>query len=72
MNISSLEKMEEIVGQNNNLSWNGWDVIESKADEGAWMKTNAAFINGKWYRTNKYELAENGWTIPDRLVKKHG
>lgn len=72
MNISSLEKMEVIVSKSDNLSWNGWDVVESKEDPGAWTKTNAAFVNGKWYRTNKYNLTESGWTIPDRLAKKNG
>jgi hypothetical protein len=69
MNVSSLDKMEEIVTTNKSLSWDGWTVLESKADDAAWMKVNAAFINNKWHCVNRYEPNENGWTIPDRLVK---
>jgi hypothetical protein len=69
MNVSSLDKMEEIVTTNKSLSWDGWTVLESKADDAAWMKVNAAFIKNKWHRVNRYEPNENGWTIPDRLVK---
>ena len=69
MNILSLDKMEEIVATNKFLSWDGWTVLEAKADDAAWMKTNAAFINGKWNRVNRYEPSETGWNIPDRFVK---
>jgi hypothetical protein len=69
MNILSLDKMEEIVTTNKSLSWDGWTVLELKADNAAWMKQNAAFIEGKWNRINRYEPNENGWTIPDRFVK---
>jgi hypothetical protein len=69
MNVSSLDKMEEIVTTNKSLSWDGWTVLESKTDDAAWMKVNAALINNKWHRVNRYEPNENGWTIPDRFVK---
>lgn len=72
MNISSLEKMEEIVDHHNSLSWNGWDVVERKIDKSAWAKPNAVFANGKWYRINTYNLSETGWSIPDRLIKRNG
>jgi hypothetical protein len=69
MNISSLEKMETIVANNKSLNWEGWTVIESKADQSAWMKKDAAFIEDKWYRINRYDSGPNGWNIPDRLIK---
>ena len=69
MNISSLDKMEEIVAKNNSLNWEGWTVLESKTDDAAWMKANGAFVNGKWIRINRYEPTEVGWNIPDRFVK---
>ena len=69
MNISSLEKMEEVVSNNKTLSWDGWTVLEAKADEAAWMKVNAAFINDKWNRITRYEPTEAGWNIPDRFVR---
>jgi hypothetical protein len=69
MNVSSLDKMEKIVSENNSLTWEGWTVLESKVDDGAWMKVNGSFVDGKWNRVTRYEPETNGWNIPDRFVK---
>lgn len=69
MNIVSLEKMEQIVSNNKSLSWDGWTVIESKADPSAWMKPNAMFKNELWHRVNRYEPTNLGWSLPAKLVR---
>lgn len=71
MLINSLEKMESIVENNDSLSWNGWDVIESKVNSTGWMKEDGAFVNGKWYTQKRYNLNEDGWTLPIKLAKKN-
>jgi hypothetical protein len=66
--IKSLEKMEEIVSRNSNLSWDGWNVVELKQSNTAMFKKDGAFINGKWYIKKIYRCDENGWRIPSRYV----
>lgn len=66
--IKDLETMETIVEKSNNLSWEGWDVIETKLSNSAMFKTNGAFINGKWHTKNVYKYGKNGWEIPGKYV----
>lgn len=69
MNISSLEKMEQIVSNNKTLSWDGWTVVESKPNAMAWMKPNAAFIKDVWYTQNRFVPTEIGWSIPNKFMR---
>lgn len=69
MLINSLEKMEEIVGNNKTLSWDGWDVVQSFQSPVGWTKPDGAFINGKWYIQKKFALSTEGWEIPNKLVR---
>ena len=71
MLIKSLEKMEDIVENNKFLSWDGWTVVQAKHSKTAWMDPNGAFINNKWFITNRFELGSDGWNIPSELVKKN-
>ena len=68
MTITSLEKMEEIVEKNNALSWEGWTVLVAKLSPTAWMKADARFIDGKWYRIEKIEPGPLGWDISSSFV----
>jgi hypothetical protein len=68
MLITSLEKMEEIVKNRDNLSWDGWTVIESKTNENGAMSVDGAYVNGKWIVQKRYEATANGWEIPNKLV----
>jgi hypothetical protein len=68
MLITSLEKMEEIVKNNNNLSWDGWTVIENKTNENGAMSKDGAYVEGKWIVQKRYEATATGWEIPHKLV----
>jgi hypothetical protein len=68
MLITSLEKMEEIVKNNNNLSWDGWTVIENKTNENGAMSKDGAYVDGKWIVQKRYEATATGWEIPHKLV----
>ena len=68
MLITSLEKMEEIVKNSDNLSWDGWTVIESKTNENGAMSVDGAYVNGKWIVQKRYEATASGWEIPNKLV----
>ena len=71
MLIKSLEEMETIVDNNESLSWDGWTVLEAKKSPTAWMQPNAQFIKHEWYTVNRFDVAESGWDIPTKLVKKN-
>jgi hypothetical protein len=67
--IKELETMEKIVTENNELSWDGWKVVELKPSKTAMFKVNGAFVNGQWYIRNMYEYGTNGWEIPKKYVR---
>lgn len=69
MNVTSLEEMEQIVAKNQTLSWDGWTVVQSKADPAGWTKPNGAIINNVWHTQKRFVPNENGWTIPSSFVR---
>jgi hypothetical protein len=68
--INSLELMEQIVDNNDALSWDGWTVIETKSSPTAWMSPQGAYQNGKWVIRNRYEW-DNGWNIPRKFAAQN-
>ncbi len=69
--IDSLETMEQIVDNNEALSWDGWTVIETKSSPAAWMSPQGAYQNGKWVVRKRYEW-DNGWNIPRKFALSNG
>ena len=69
MLINSLEKMEEIVQKSDNLSWDGWTVLENKSNENGMMSKDGAFVDGKWIVQKRYEATASGWEIPSKFVR---
>ena len=58
----------KIVESNNNLFWNGWDIIDWKANPDGFYKKNGMFLNGRWGITRKYSPGSNGWKVPSKYV----
>jgi hypothetical protein len=69
MIINSLQKMEEIVKNNDNLSWDGWTVLETKTNEDGRMSKDGAFVKGRWIVRKRYEANASGWEIPNKFVR---
>jgi hypothetical protein len=69
MLINSLETMEKIVKNNQSLSWDGWDVINSYPKPSGWMDKAGAYIDGQWHIQKRYLLTESGWEIPTKFVR---
>lgn len=69
MIINSLEVMEDIVKNNDNLSWDGWTILENKTNEDGMMSKDGAFVNGKWIVQKRYEATATGWEIPNKFVR---
>lgn len=69
MLVSSLEKMENIVENNDALSWDGWTVLENKTNENGMLSKDGAYVNGRWIVQKRYELGASGWEIPNKFVR---
>lgn len=69
MIIKSLEQMEDVVKNNDSLSWDGWTVIESKTNENGMMSKDGALVDGKWIVQKRYEANANGWEIPNKFMR---
>lgn len=61
--------MEVIVQNSNDLSWDGWTVIEKKTNENGMMSKDGAFVDGKWIVQKRYEATAKGWEIPSKFVR---
>ena len=67
--ISSLEKMEKVVSQNNMLSWDGWDVVEMIRSDRGFTSKDGILKNNSWYLKKTFILSRNGWEIPEKYVR---
>lgn len=68
MLIRSLEEMEKIVKDNDNLIWDGWTVVSLKPIDSGLMSKNTILIENQWYVQKRYDLTENGWELPIKIV----
>jgi len=66
MIINSLEKMEKIVNKYDNLSWNGWDVVDRKRSESGRTSTSGVRVDGLWYLQRVFPITKDGWDIPNK------
>lgn len=69
MIIKSLDQMEKIVKQNNNLSWIGWDVVDRKRSESGRTSVDGVRVDGVWYLQRIYPVNRQGWDIPNKYRK---
>ena len=69
MLIKSLEEMEDVVKNSDDLSWDGWTVIESRTNENGRMSKDGAFVNGRWIVQKRYEADTSGWEIPNKFMR---
>ncbi len=67
--ISSLEQMETIVSKNNNLSWDGWNVVEMLKSDKAFTSKYGARKDEAWHLKKIFVVSRNGWEIPDKYVR---
>jgi hypothetical protein len=67
--ISNHSQMDAIVSKSKNLEWDGWDVVAYTQDDAGFFDTNGVLKNGQWCVKYTYKIYENGWNIPDRIIK---
>lgn len=71
MQITSLDKMEEIVNSNKDLYWDGWTVVNRYRSKKASTSKNGVYSNQTWFIDKRFEPNRNGWDIPERFVLGH-
>jgi hypothetical protein len=69
LKITDYEKMKAIVANNDKLSWDGWNVVAIYKDDDGFFELDGVFKEGKWHVKRTYELKEDGWDIPLRLLR---
>lgn len=68
MLIKTLEEAENLVSQNNDLRWNGWDIIAHKKTDAGYTSKNGVFYNNSWGIDKSYPITTNGWHIPNKYA----
>ena len=70
MKIKSLSEAEKVVGNNPNLSWDGWDVVYLVQDDYAEFLHIGFFDkeSGKWCKRLIFSCGPDGWDIPDSVI----
>jgi hypothetical protein len=66
--ITSLKTMENIVTKNRQLSWDGWNVIETFPSDKAYSSKFGIYKNNKWQIKKEFIPSNKGWEIPDKYV----
>ena len=66
MVVKDLAVMENIVAKNNNLKWNGWNVLELKKSNLGRTDANGIRINDEWFIKREFTVTRNGWDIPNK------
>lgn len=67
--IKSLDEMERVVSRNRMLSWDGWTVLHTFESVTGWRSNEGVLIKGKWHIQRRFSVDEEGWNIPNKLVR---
>ena len=67
MLVTSLDHMEYIVSNREDLEWDGWDVVKYTKNNNAFSSTDGVFKNGIWMKRKVFPLTEEGWSIPNSI-----
>ena len=71
MLVTKLEHMEEIVESNDDLFWDGWNVVKYTNSRSAMYSVDGVFRNGKWMKKKVFPLTEQGWLLPESLWRSN-
>ena len=59
----------EIVNNNRNLYWDGWDIIEWRKDPDACFNKYGMFRNGSWGKARRITVSNDGtWKVSSKYV----
>lgn len=67
MLVTSLDHMEYIVANREDLEWDGWDVVKYTKNNNAFSSQDGVFKNGIWMKRKVFPITEEGWFIPNSI-----
>lgn len=71
MLVTDLKIMEDIVKNNKNLTWEGWDVVFLKKSDKAMFSPDGVYKEGSWYKKKIFPITKSGWSIPKNVRVAH-
>lgn len=71
MLVTDLDAMEKVVCSRTDLEWDGWDVVKYTKSANAYSSPDGVLRDGQWYKRKRYPLTEEGWNVPNSLVKEY-
>lgn len=69
MLVKDLDQMENIVAQNQSLSWDGWNIVELTKSSKAIFSNSGVFVNGSWFIKKVFVPDREGWRIPVKYAR---
>jgi hypothetical protein len=58
-----------IVENNSNLFWDGWNIVDWKADTLGEMSKDGMLKDGRWGTYKIYPLDKDGWDVPSKYAR---
>ena len=71
MLVTTLEEMECIVADRNDLAWEGWNIVKFTKAANAIYSKDGCYRNGVWMKKKVYPLTEDGWYLPNSIGRVH-
>lgn len=69
--ITDIKVAEELVSKHPELSWDGWNITWIYENPDGYMDKRGIFNEGKWCIKEVYAYENNGWNIPNKVLKRH-
>jgi hypothetical protein len=66
MLIKTLEEAEQIVSTYKELSWEGWNILETIPNPAGYSSKSGVFVNNKWNMRTRYIIKDGGWHVPSK------
>jgi len=67
--VNNYEQADSIVSKNKSLRWDGWDIVQFKADASAEYDKRGVRYNNKWGFEKRYSPDREGWRVPDGFIR---
>jgi hypothetical protein len=63
------EQAHLVVQNNKFLRWDGWDIVDFKADSSAEFDKNGVRFKNRWGFEKRFTPDHEGWKVPKRYVR---
>lgn len=63
------DQAHSVVQNNKFLHWDGWDIVDFKADASAEFDKRGVRYNSRWGFEKRFVPDQDGWKVPKRYVR---